>query len=101
MRTHGKLRQLQSRYGYPGSGNVGALPIQIQVALIGWQPGAFKLAARDGCMGWSAEQQLRRLHLIANGSRFAVLTPGRAPNLISRVLGPQVEAGVRGPGTTS
>ena len=57
------------------------------LALIGWQPGAFKLAARDRWIGWSAEQQFRRLHLIANNSRFVLLTPERVPNLASRVLG--------------
>ena len=57
------------------------------LALIGWQPGAFKLAARDRWIGWSAEQQFRRLHLIANNSRFVILTPERVPNLASRVLG--------------
>ena len=57
------------------------------LALIGWQPGAFKLAARDRWIGWSAEQQFRRLHLIANNSRFVLLAPERVPNLASRVLG--------------
>ena len=57
------------------------------LALIGWQPGAFKLVARDRWIGWSAEQQFRRLHLIANNSRFVILTPERVPNLASRVLG--------------
>lgn len=96
MRSHGKRRRLQSRYGYPGSGNVDALLMQI--ALIGWQPGAFRLIACDGCMDWSAEQRLRRLHLIANSSRFVILTPRRAPNLVSRVPGSRGEASVRGPG---
>ena len=31
------------------------------LALIGWQPGAFKLGARDRWVGWSAQQQFRRL----------------------------------------
>ena len=57
------------------------------LALIGWQPGAFKLAARDRWIGWPAEQRFRRLHLIANNSRFVILTPGRVHNLASRVLG--------------
>ena len=57
------------------------------LALIGWQPGAFKLAARDRWIGWSAQQQFRRLHLIANNSRFVILTPERVRNLASRVLG--------------
>ena len=56
------------------------------LALIGWQPGAFKLAARDRWIGWSAQQQFRRLHLIANNARFVILTPRRVPNLASRVL---------------
>jgi len=46
------------------------------------------LAARDRWIGWTAERQSVRLHLIANNSRFVILTPGRVPNLASRVLGP-------------
>ena len=57
------------------------------LALIGWQPGAFKLAARDRWIGWSPEQQFRRLHLIGNNSRFVILTPQPVPNLASRILG--------------
>ena len=44
------------------------------LVLIGWQAGAFKLAARDLWTGWSTEQQFRRLHLIANNARFVILT---------------------------
>ena len=57
------------------------------LALIGWQPGAFKLAGRDRWIGWSPQQQFRRLHLIANNARFVLLTPRPVPNLASRVLG--------------
>ncbi len=57
------------------------------LALVDWQPGAFKVGARDRWIGWSAEQQFRRLHLVANNSRFVILTPERVPNLASRVLG--------------
>ena len=64
-----------------------AVHVETWLALIGWQPGAFKLAARDRWIGWPAEQQFRRLHLIANNSRFVILTPGRVHNLASRVLG--------------
>ena len=36
---------------------------------------------------WSPEQQFSRLHLIADNSRFAMLTErGKVPNLASRVL---------------
>ena len=41
-------------------------------ALIGWQPGAFTLAARDGWIGWSV-QEFRRPHLIGNNSHFVIL----------------------------
>ena len=57
------------------------------LALIGWQPGAFKLGARDRWIGWSAEQQFARLHLIAHNARFVILTSRRVANLASRVLG--------------
>ena len=57
------------------------------LALIGWQAGAFKLAARDRWIGWSPEQQFRRLHLIANNARFVIPAPRPVPNLASRVLG--------------
>ena len=57
------------------------------LALIGGQSGAFKLAARDRRIGWSAEQQFRRLYLIANNVRFVILTPRPVPNLASRMLG--------------
>ena len=64
-----------------------ALHGETWLALVGWQSGAFKLAARDRWIGWSREQQFRRLHLICNNSRFVILTPERVPNLASRVLG--------------
>lgn len=58
------------------------------VALVGWTAGAFKVAVRDAWIGWSREQQFRRLKLLANNARFVVLaSPGRVPNLASRVLG--------------
>ena len=57
------------------------------VALVGWQAGAFKLKARDGWIGWIPEQQFRRLHLIANNTRFVLLPGPHRPNLASRVLG--------------
>ena len=50
-------------------------------------PARFKLAARDRWIGWSAQQQFARLHLIANNARFVILTSRPVPNLASRVLG--------------
>ena len=57
------------------------------MARVGWQPGAFQRAARDRWIGWTAEQQFRRRHRIANHARFVILRPRGRPNLASRVLG--------------
>ena len=58
------------------------------VALVGWQAAALKLTARDRWIGWTLEQQLRRLHLVAQNSRFVILPDFQGvPNLASRVLG--------------
>ena len=43
------------------------------VALVGWQAAALKLTARDRWIGWTLEQQLRRLHLVAQNARFVIL----------------------------
>lgn len=56
------------------------------LALLGWQPGAFKIKARDEWIGWTSEQQFRRLRLVANNSRFLMLPGARVANLASRVL---------------
>ena len=58
------------------------------VALVGWQAAALKLSARDRWIGWSPQQKLRRLHLVAQNSRFVILPAcGGVRNLASRVLG--------------
>ncbi|MDE2921374.1 MAG: ISAs1 family transposase [Acidobacteriota bacterium] len=58
------------------------------VALVGWQAAALKLTARDRWIGWTLEQQLQRLHLVAQNARFVILPAYQGvPNLASRVLG--------------
>ena len=69
-----------------GLRHVAAGPDGQWLALLGWCSGAFKAQARDGWIGWAAEQQFRRLHLVANNCRFLVLPAGRVRNLASRVL---------------
>ena len=49
--------------------------------------GPFKVGARDTWIGWTRDQRLSRLHLIANTTRFVILGEGRVPNMASRVLG--------------
>ena len=43
------------------------------IALAGWQSGAFKSRHRDRWIGWTGDLRYRRLHLIANNTRFVVL----------------------------
>ncbi len=57
------------------------------LALLGWHAGSFKVGARDRFIGWTREQQFRRLRLVANNTRFLVLPGVEVPNLASRVLG--------------
>lgn len=57
------------------------------LALLGWHAGSFKVGARDRWIGWTREQQFRRLRLVANNTRFLVLPGVDVPNLASRVLG--------------
>ena len=57
------------------------------LALAGWQSGAFKSRHRDRWVGWSGELSYRRLHLIANNTRFVILSPpGVFPHLGSWAL---------------
>ena len=56
------------------------------LGLVGWGPGAFKVKIRDDWIGWVREQRLRRLHLVANNSRFLILPGMQGGNLASRVL---------------
>jgi hypothetical protein len=49
--------------------------------------GAWKVKARDGFIGWSAQQRQQRLSLIVNNSRFLILSHMRVPHLASHILG--------------
>jgi hypothetical protein len=55
------------------------------LALLGFGGGALSCKPRDEYIGWSREQQYRRLPRIANNQRF-VLPAGRHRNLASFVL---------------
>ncbi len=57
------------------------------VALLGWNAPAWHLKARDQWIGWSEEQRERRLHLVAQNSRFVILADRQQfPNLASRAM---------------
>ncbi len=52
------------------------------VAVAGWQTDAFNRAPRDRWIGWAPAEQVERLHLIGNNTRFLVLgKPGVFPGL--------------------
>lgn len=57
------------------------------VALLGWGSASFKCSPRDRWIGWTREQQWRRLRYVVNNLRFLVLPEARRPNLASQVLG--------------
>ena len=53
---------------------------------IGFGASAWKLAARDQWVGWTAKQRQQGLHLIVNNSRFLILPYVHSPNLASKTL---------------
>jgi hypothetical protein len=56
------------------------------LACLQWTSAAWKMAARDRWIGWSAEQRARNLSWIVNNSRFLILPWVRVPGLASKVL---------------
>ena len=56
------------------------------LALLGFGAAALSCKPRDMHIGWSREQQYRRLSHVANNQRFCVLPEGRQANLASFVL---------------
>lgn len=57
------------------------------VALLGWNGAAYHLKGREGWVGWTVAQRLKRLKFVVQNSRYLLLTErGECPNLASRVL---------------
>lgn len=56
------------------------------VALLGWSSAALKCLPRDSWIGWPQVLQWQRLHLVANNSRFLILSGIHIPNLASKAL---------------
>lgn len=61
------------------------------IALLGWSTAAFMCHVRDEWIGWSREQQWKRLKFIANNSRFLILPGVQVKNLASKVLSLNLE----------
>jgi hypothetical protein len=58
-----------------------------EVAVMVFGAAAWKVAARDEFIGWSAQQRQGRLRAIANQQRFLILPWVRVPHLASHLLG--------------
>ena len=56
------------------------------VACLAWASAAFKVKSRDDFIGWNADTRHRRLHLIANNTRFLVLPWVSVKHLASKIL---------------
>jgi hypothetical protein len=61
-------------------------PAQV-LACLRWSSAAWKMAARDHWIGWSAEQRARNLPFIVNNSRFLLLPWVHVPGLAGKILG--------------
>jgi hypothetical protein len=59
---------------------------EIILACLLWSSPAWKMAARDEWIGWSAGQRARQLQLIVNNSRFLVLPWVHVKGLASKIL---------------
>lgn len=87
-----RFDDLLDEHHWLGRGLFGATVRQVAeiggvwVALVGWGSPAFRVGARDRFIGWSREQQKRRLRHVVNNQRFCVLPEERVPNLASAVL---------------
>lgn len=61
-------------------------PEQVLACLL-WCSAAWKMAARDRWIGWTAEQRARNLPFIVNNGRFLILPWVRVAGLASKILG--------------
>jgi hypothetical protein len=57
------------------------------LALLTWSTAALHLRHRDAWIGWNETQRRKRLRLVVNNSRYALLQAQRYPNLATRVMG--------------
>ncbi|MBM3748873.1 MAG: DUF4338 domain-containing protein [Acidobacteria bacterium] len=94
--SHGLFKELLDRYHYLGYRvpfgaslrylvRSGRAPDPVLACLL-WSSPAWKMAARDGWIGWSDQQRARNLPFIVNHSRFLILPWVRVKGLASKVL---------------
>jgi len=56
------------------------------IACLAWSSAPHHLGPRDRFIGWSQEQRLRNLHLIAYNTRFLIVPWAKVPRLASHLL---------------
>lgn len=85
--------ELTERYHYLGYSPLPGAQMRYLVfageqllALLGFGAAAWALAPRDQFVGWTPEQRIGNLHLVANNARFLILPWVRSHNLASRIL---------------
>lgn len=89
-----RWRQLIEQFHYLGFrgmvgesiGYVATVVGHTWVALLAWSAPALKSRHREAWIGWNQSLKERRLHLLANNSRFLVLPGFHIKNLASKVL---------------
>ena len=89
-----RVRQLLSQYHYRGFNGAVGQNVQYlatdaqgrELALMVFGAAAWKVAARDEFIGWSAGQRARGLGWVANQQRFLILPWVRVPHLASHLL---------------
>lgn len=89
-----RVRQLLAQYHYRGfhgavGENVQYLARDLrgrELAVMVFGAAAWKVAARDQFIGWSAQQRRQHLGLVANQQRFLILPWVRVPHLASHLL---------------
>jgi hypothetical protein len=87
------FNELIQRYHYLGYSRMGGAQMRFFVragnhivALLGFCAAAWRLAPRDGFIGWDENQRKAHLHRIVNNSRFLILPWVESKNLASRIL---------------
>lgn len=85
--------ELIERYHYLGYRRTGGAQMRFfvhadkhLVALLGFSAAAWRVEPRDSFIGWTDEQRVKNLHLIADNSRFLILPWVKARNLASKIL---------------
>jgi len=57
------------------------------LACLLWTSPAWKIAVRDGWIGWNDQERRRNLQLVVNNARFLILPSVRVRSLASKILG--------------